>query len=1658
MPAVRERLQGLASEPLPLGVRRGVVEHSNEPRVAFLFTGQGAQYAGMGRDLYETQPTFRDVMDRCAACLDGLLDRPLLSLLDPQTGSAVDQTGYTQPVMFALEYALATLWRSWGVEPAAVMGHSVGEFPAACIAGVYELEDGLRLIAERARLMQSLPPGGLMAAVFTAPEHVTRVLDDSASDVSIAAFNGPQNVVVSGAEAAVRRLLATFEAEGINSKTLVTSHAFHSQLLDPILEPLGQFAACLTARPPQIKLASNLTGQLADEATYADPGYWVRHARRPVQFTAGMQTLAECGCDVFLEIGPHPVLAGMGQRILTGKSLRWLCSLRSGRDDWQTLLESLAELYVAGVPIDWTGFDRDYLRRRTTLPTYPFQRKRYWAKSAELSQQVSAAPSAGSGRSLHPLLGRRVPAAVAEQIFESQLAANRPSILADHKIQGVVVMPGSAYLEMALAASVAVHGQAWDVCEATLVEPLLLDKRPKTVQTILTPHGDEAAAFRIVSFDGENADEELRFKTHAVGRLEKPAGAAAAAIDVEAQRARFTDPPLGRRVALEALRKSGLEPGPSFCWVPLHWLHERDALGQVRGPQASDHAAGYHVHPGLLDCAFQLLGAALPGAGTGIDAYVPMTVGRLRCCDRVTQPAWYLASLNSLERDFATGDVVLMDAQGRVLMEVQGLRLRRVPRDWLARMVAEPPQDWTYELVWQRQSAEIAATGGAAIEPGRWLIFDSQDGLGAALAQRLELKGQTCRVVAPDDAASRQMAVREHLADRSAPARGIVYLSALDIDGQAGGRIPDFAAARSYGWGGVLDVVHAVSEARAAQPPRLWLVTRGAQPVGETEQPLLLAQAPLWGLGRVIAAEHPELACTRIDLDLQRHEDEADQLAEEIWFADREDQIALRGGQRWAARLRSAHHGEAGELKVPRGQPYVLEIVARGQLDQVELRSVPRMSPGPGQVEIQVRATGLNFRDVLNVLDLYPGDPGPLGGECAGEVVAVGEGVTHVKPGDEVVALAPASFSRYAITLAEFVVPKPASLSMEEAATIPIVFLSAYFALCRLGRMKAGERVLIHAASGGIGLAAVQLARQAGAEIFATAGSPRKREYLESLGIQRVMNSRSLDFAEQILQATGGEGIDLVLNSLTGETIASSLSVLRPNGRFLELGKTDLWDQSRVDAFRPGVTFHAIALDRMMAEEPATIRELWQEVMPQFEDGRLAPLPLRKFPIRRVIEALRHMARAEHIGKVVIDADTEAETDRALWLREDGSYLVTGGLGGLGLKLAGWLAQHGARNLVLVGRSAPAEKTLAELQEMERAGVRVVVRRCDVSRRDDVGELLAAIARELPPLRGIFHLAGVLDDGMLREQTRERFDRVMAAKVLGAWNLHELTAGLALDQFVLFSSAAALMGSPGQGNYAAANAFLDALAHHRRAEQRPALSINWGMWADVGMAARLSDAHSSRWSEAGIGSIELSRGLHTLEELLQENAVQVGVLPVNWPKFFERIPAGAEPAWLSDMARSARTAGARQAGGPPVLAEKLKTVTAGERLEVATTFLRQQAARVLAIDEAHLPDPRRTLNELGFDSLTGVEFVNGVGQSIGQEINPALLFDYPTLEKLAGYVVREVLHLESEVAAPAAEPAETGQEIRTQTAADVEEMSEEEMNALVARQLAQLQT
>jgi acyl transferase domain-containing protein len=942
-----------------------------------------------------------------------------------------------------------------------------------------------------------------------------------------------------------------------------------------------------------------------------------------------------------------------------------------------------------------------------------------------------------------------------------------------------------------------------------------------------------------------------------------------------------------------------------------------------------------------------------------------------------------------------------------------------------------------------RVSADsVSQQGTGKSEETKWLIFsDVENRAAESLAALFRERGeQTTRVSAgegyrkiddghyqvdPTAAETFAVMLKDLLAPKNSSLRGVVHLWGMSDYPQGSCSVGELSEAQNQGCRSVLYLTQALLGLDLDDFRGLWLVTRGAQWTGAEVQPAAVAQAPLWGLGKVIALEHPELGCVRIDMDPKEDSGKVKALFREILNGNEENQIAYRNNRRYVARLARRHRSDRAEESAPAGsgKPVRLEMTTPGVLDGLVLRPTTRSRPGPGEIEIRVRATGLNFRDVLNALGMRD-DDNPLGSECAGTVVSVGEGVENFRPGDEVIAVSKSCFSTYAIADKELVVAKPSHLGFEQAAALPLAFLTAYYALHEIGELKSGNRVLIHAAAGGVGMAAVQIAQKAGAEIFATAGSPEKRAYLRSLGVDHVMDSRSLGFADEIMKKTSGRGVDIVLNSLTGEAIPKSLGLLRAKGRFLELGKAEIWEKDRVLEVNPQAEYLAVDLTDKLNHTPAELRPLFLLLMARFEAQIFKPLPLRLFSLDDAAGAFRLMAQAGHIGKIVVVQNEERSTDgtlngneaKPLAIEKNGTYFITGGLAGLGLLVAQWLAEKGAGALILMARSAPTATTLNVLADMEKQGTTTVIVQGDVSREADVIRAFAVLQKKsLPPLRGVVHSAGLLDDGALLQQDWERFSRVMAPKVEGAWNLHRATENLSLDFFVLFSSIASLLGAAGEGNHSAANAFLDGLAHHRRAKGLPALSINWGAWRDIGAAER--HRVGKRIMGKGIDTFSPEQGLRILENLMMQDTVQVGVMPVQWEKFLAGLKV-AENHYLSDLVKenTRRIAPGRQKEKEPDFLERLQNVPLNKRHDILMNCIQDQVLKVLGIESAEDMDPTQALHEAGLDSLMAVELRNLLGNGLRlKRLLPAtLVYDYPTITALAGYLEREVLHWETD--------------------------------------------
>ena len=1645
---LREALESLAQgQPSPR-VRTSSCASRDPPRIAFLYTGQGAQYANMARGLYETAPVFRAELDRCAQLLVPHLARPLLEVLFPFDGASatLDETAYTQPALFAVEYALTQLWRSWGVSPDIVIGHSVGEVVAACVAGVLELEDALRLIAARGRLMQSLPAGGGMAAINATESDVVEAIAPYALRVSIAAVNGPAQTVISGSVEDVTAMCERFVAKGTRCRQLPVSHAFHSPLVEPILERFEREVAGLLLSKPRLRLVSNLTGRVAEGEEIVKPLYWRKHVREAVRFGDGLETLGRLRPDCLIEIGPQPTLLAFAGAVYGDDGPRRIASLRKNTADWDHILDALGSVYLAGASIDWRAVGNDGARRFVNLPTYPFQRERCWFH-AKPQDAVVASRGRATG---HPLLGTRLRSASADAIYEACVGADTPRFVRQHRVLGRVILPATAYLDTLLACGRdALRAFAVSVENVVVSEAMLLadDGEQRLVQTVYAHSGDDGAVS--VSSSPLEAEEDAEWIPHVTANLRMAKSSTAAARSLDAARALCTRPVTPQAFYAD-FESRGLDFGPGFRVMRELWCGELQALGAVElAPDFVAESTDYGFHPLLLDGCLQVMAAAFPPEDAAA-VYLPIGIGRYTVHRPPGARCWSHVELQSAAGETRRASIHIFDERGALLAQLEDIQLKRATRSALARQGERWLDDCLYEVQWRAVApAVVPQQIPAGSTRGTWLVLADQRGTASGLVASLRARGDSCVVVRPGpfaltgDSATLQAVegddfrrLLDELGKSGRPVHGVIHLWSLDS-----------------GPADTAGVVSAMLAARAlvSTPPvpRLYVVTRGAQVADGRESSVAPMQAAAWGLGRALAVEHPELMCVCVDLDPTAAAEEAGALLVEIYESGSESQVAYRAGARYVARLARARRlGSAAAGMPTKEEAWRLVPQTQGSLDAFRFDPSQRREPGPGEVEIAVEATALNFRDVLNALGLYPGDPGPLGGECAGRVVAVGAGVTRLTPGDEVMAVAGGSFASFVTARAELVRQRPENVSVEDAAAFSIPYLTAEFCLGHLARMRRGSRVLIHAAAGGVGMAAVHLALRAGAEVFATAGSAWKRELLRSIGVTHLLDSRTTTFKTEIMTLTGGRGVDIVLNSLSGELIEASFSVLASGGYFVEIGKRGIKDPAWVVAQNRDWRYSIVDWGETSLREPALIGGIYARLVDELSSGALPPLPKQVFALERAGEAFRFMAQARHAGKIVVRHGAVAP----LRIRRDGTYIVTGGLSGLGLVVARWLSDRGAGRLVLLGRRGLTREAEPVVDELRATGTEVVVQALDVAQEAGLRAALAEVRASGAPLRGVLHSAGVFDDAGLTQQSEQRFANVLNPKVHGGRILDALTRDDPLDFFVLFSSAAAVLGSAGQTNYSAANAYLDGLAYERRSRGVPALSVNWGAWAETGVAT--TRGLLDRLAAQGLAALTAEQSLLALQRLLEAGATQATVMAVDWKRYVERVTRGKPPAFLAEVAggavadapAAARTAEAAKGDS---LRQQLAEAVPSRRKPLVAAFVRDRALRALGVDPAKPVDPRTPLGDLGLDSLLAVDLRNTLGSALGKPLPATLLFDHPSIEALTDYLLSEVLHFGDEAQGVSPDVAPAVPAVR-ELVGSIEAMSDDEVDRLIA--------
>ena len=1666
---LREKLLGWKTQKQLVGVFSGQ-PNSEEPKIAFLFTGQGSQYVNMGRQLYEQAPTFRQALEECDRILQPYLEVPLLDIIypketKPSSSDLLDQTAYTQPALFAIEYALCKLWESWGVQPDVVMGHSVGEYVAATVAGAFSLEDGLKLIAMRGKLMQQLPSGGQMVSVMASESQVTEAIQADNSQVTIAAVNGPESTVISGESAAIAKICSVFEGVGIKTKQLQVSHAFHSPLMEPMLTEFEAVAKEISYNPPKIPLISNVTGtEVGTEITTAQ--YWVAHVRQPVRFAQSMKTLEEQGYEAFLEIGPKPILLGMGRQCVTEEVGEWLPSLRPGVDEWQQMLSSVGQLYVKGVKIDWSGFDSDYSRQKVALPTYPFQRERCWI---ETNPNVNfwSKQQLLTDQNFHPLLGQKLNCASEQHIFSSQIGENSPKYLSHHRIFSQVVFPTTGYLEMASAA-----GNQKFKTPHIVIEDLTISKgwtlpegELTNAQTILTALDNQSYQFQIFSQHQQN-QEEQKWTLHATGKVRTAqTNITPSQVDLEKYKSECRQP-IEVKEHYQQSRQFGLDYGSSFQGICELWSGENQALAQIKLPEELiAETIDYHFHPALLDAALQLIGHIWPEVESD-KTYLTVGVEQFKVYSRPGLSLWAYASAiaTGVEgQENVTTQVTLLSPEGAIIATVKGLQIKVASKQTLLGTEGESITNWLYEVEWRTKgllgrllppdfllapvevsekstpslqelvtqidnasTSEIqrkvdtlsvdyivqallsmgwsyqptesfeleAAIQRLGIVPSQRRLFErllqilAEVGILQPNQQQWEVQQTLERVDPTQKSQSLLNQYPEEVAgltllDRCASQLAVVLRGAIDPVELVFPKGDLTTATQFYQDSQVTKVMNVIVQKTITQaieklPPSrgIRLLEIGAGTGGTTHYILPhlnpnQTEYIFTDIGALFTTKAQEQFKDYRFISYQTLDIEVDPTSQ--GFTPHQYDVIIAANVLHATTNMKQTLSHVRQLLAPGGMLVLYETTTRSRFSDLIF----------GLLEGWWKFTDYDLRSDY-----------PLLSRQQWKKVLSETGFTQVVTLPEVENMAEV-FAQQGVIVAQ-----AAPITLESTSLTP----KGWLILADQKGIAQQVASQLHEAGEVCTLvfAGENYQQLAPEEFIINPHNPEEFEQLiEAVATQSpslsgvvqcwtteagVDKNLSAEELENLSKLGCGTTLSLVQALVKVKLSRSPRLWLVTNGSqpvplnnpvIPGVAQSSLWGMGKVIRLEyPDLKCVCIDLDPQQTIETQA-EALFQEIWSEDREDQVAWRAGERY-VPRLVASRRQQA--------------DATTQKPLCFHEDATYLITEGMGDLGLLVARWMVDKGAKHLVLLGCGSLDDTNRQKITELERAGVSVVLEQADVSDLESMSRVLHKIEQSNRPLTGVIHSAELLSDEVLQHQSGSSFEQVMASQVKGAWHLHQLTQNQQLDFFILFSSVASLLGSPGQGNHAVASGFLHGLAHYRRAMGLPGLSIHWGSFSQVEEVAE--PGLEVNLQQQGMGVISPTQVLESLELLMSGSEIEVGVLPIQWSAWQERV---AQWPFLADwQATNPTTSEISQSE----FLLKLKATAPNERRSLLVAHVRRQFALVLGINHPESISLETGFFDLGMDSLTSVELRNKLQTSLECSLPSSLAFDYPNLQAL----------------------------------------------------------
>lgn len=1633
---MRDQLELFIAQGVGEWMASGQALNKEQSKPVFVFTGMGPQWWAMGRELYHEEPIFREEMDKCDAVFKKIAGWSILEeMLADESVSRMSDTTIAQTSNFLIQAALVALWRSLGVEPAAIVGHSVGEVTAAYVAGVLTLEDAIKVSYHRSQIQKKASGMGKMLAVGLGAEQCTDILELTEGKVSIAAINSPSTVTLAGSAESLETIATYLTTIGEFNRFLQVEVPYHSHYMEDLKPEVREKLVDLQPILPSLTLYSTVTGSIVKEVVY-DAEYWCDNIREPVYFAKALESMLRDGHRVFLEVGPHPVLSTSIKECCRTQNITpvTFASMKRGLPERRTLKLALAGLYTAGCTVDWQRFfaaDAHYVK----IPGYPWQREVYWRE-----EESSLADR--TGLLAHPLLDHRL--SDPRPTWQYQLNHQYLPYLKDHQVDGLIVMPGAAYVEAGLALYSELLGDS--TCSLKHLhfhQALILGSGSDPDPVIHVTYDLETNEYAFFSREEKN---HLNWQLHAICQLAATPTDMPSGEKLDTISARCSD-----KVNIDdlyaSLKQRGLGYGPYFQTITELQRKDVEVLARIElHHELEEDFDSYRLHPTLLDGCFQSLIACMD---ENDHFYMPIEIKKLTFFHPVTKQLWCHGTLSKFRADGIEGNLSLYDDQGQLCVQLEGLHCRALASQ--QEKQTDQINRLAYFWNWQQQNLNLNLDNTP--RKGTWLVFTGENELSERLCSAVENENAN-RVIPVDtryiyqqqkaaiqtldsDQLTRIKSVLQIAKDQDCI--GIAYLWGLQTSS---------AQDDPVGIGQTcvaLQITQLLSEVFGENSPRMYFVTQGVQSVADTDEIKNLTQTPLVGFARVALNEFPGFRCSLVDLDDSNIDIQADHLKLEFLANSNEDDVAFRGRERYVHRLMhmevDAAHEDVSAYVTVRGSE--VEAFRLDWATDPVFTELTRATPNIDEVEIEldhINLTGLNQNSSESKKS--------FGYFATGIIRKVGGAVKAWQEGVHVLAVCKGMPSTHCNVKTDQIFPLAGFEDIPERDLVSLMtsVVSAYYSLSHVARIKPGETVLIDIDSGNSALFFHRVALWLGANPVLYSATDERPHALKSLSNVTVFDAKSADFSGILSDTFDIFPIRAWIHPSSIHCDSLKKIALQTNAHEVIIDQGDHGAEI-ADSVRYSSSSYVNPL-ALAFSAPLLFSKLLKELGPYLRECPMGTTNTDLFCGEAMLENLQSVLQTEGVRTTVLSLENreripvQISRKKTSFVDSSASYLITGGFGGFGLEVANWLVKQGAKHLILVGRrGAVGKASETALKRLHDKGVNVMAAAADISDAQQLSHLLSQINDEMPPLKGIFHGAAVLDDAPILDLTPERMVTVMQAKATSAWHLHQLTQNYPLEFFVMCSSVSALIGNSRQANYAAANTFLDSLSWHRKAMGLPSTTINWGA-INAGMAVD-SEEVKKHLALMGMNTLPVKQALECWEFLDEKHFAQYGLMDVSWPRWQEFEPTGGQSLRFLHLANV--TAGDKAVTS---LAKEISLLSPEEQQARLESLLIELVAKTLRLPLNKI-NAHASLSQMGVDSLMAAELQAAINQTLG--------FRVSTLELMKGQDLGHLARLLADKAPLSATTAEMANP-NDESSELIARLSEQDVAILLNRLLAEEET